>query len=141
MSKTPSGIRFTCVRGCTACCNQKGWVYLTEEDLLKAAAHVGLPPDEFERKYVYRGANHMRFRKPPDRQCPFLESDGCSIHSAKPTQCRLFPFWPELIEDRARWDGTAIFCPGIGHGPLIQIGTALELAQEMKVAYPEQYSD
>ncbi|MCS7023391.1 MAG: YkgJ family cysteine cluster protein [Bryobacteraceae bacterium] len=135
------GVRFRCQRGCTACCNQKGWVYLTEEDAQKAARFLRLTVEDFKAKYVVQGKNFLRLRKPVDRQCPFLEPQGCSIHPAKPTQCRLFPFWPELLEDRSRWEATAIFCPGIGRGPLIQIGTALEMAQEMKRAYPEQYDE
>ena len=31
-------IRFTCQAGCTNCCEQKGNVYLTEDDLKRAAA-------------------------------------------------------------------------------------------------------
>jgi uncharacterized protein len=30
-------------------------------------------------------------------------------------------------------------CPGIGKGELIQIGTAMEIAAEMKTAYPAFY--
>ena len=70
----------------------------------------------------------MRFRKPPEKQCPFLEGHGCSIHPAKPTQCRTFPFWPELVESKREWNRTGKYCPGIGKGPLIQIGTAMEIA-------------
>jgi hypothetical protein len=66
---------------------------------------------------------------------------GCSIHPAKPTQCRLFPFWPELLESPSAWVLTAQRCPGIGAGPLIQIGTAHETASEMKRAYPSMYAD
>jgi Fe-S-cluster containining protein len=66
---------------------------------------------------------------------------GCSIHPAKPTQCRLFPFWPELVENRKDWERAARTCPGIGTGPLIQIGTALETASEMRRAYPAMYDE
>ncbi len=95
--------------------------------------------DEFEARYVYRTRRRLRLRKPRGKQCPFLLPEGCRIHPAKPTQCRLFPFWPELVEDREAWERTARGCPGIGTGPLYQIGTALELAEEMKRAYPAMY--
>jgi hypothetical protein len=54
-------------------------------------------------------------------------------------QCRLYPFWPELVESRAAWKEEAKLCPGIGKGDLIQIGAALETADEMKRAYPSMY--
>lgn len=132
-------IRFTCQQGCSNCCDQDGYVYLSEADIKRAAKFVGLTAKAFEAKYVYRTAHQRRFRKPPDRQCPFLENRLCSIHPAKPTQCRTFPFWPELIESRKEWARTAKHCPGIGQGPLIQIGTAMEIAEEHRRAYPEDY--
>jgi len=132
-------LRFACQRGCVNCCNQSGFVYLTEGDLDRAAKFTGMSKRGFERKYVYRTRHQMRFRKPREKQCPFLVDDGCSIHPAKPTQCRTFPFWPELVEDRAEWKRASRFCPGIGRGPLIQIGTAMEIADEQRRAYPSMY--
>jgi Fe-S-cluster containining protein len=117
----------------------EGYVYLTEEDVRRAAKFVGLSRKAFETKYVYRTRHQRRFRKPRDKQCPFLEQGGCSIHPAKPTQCRTFPFWPEIVERREAWNRTARYCPGIGKGPLIQIGPALEVAEEQRRAYPEIY--
>lgn len=134
-------LRFECQRGCIACCDQEGWVYITEDDLRKAAKFLGMTASAFERKYVYRTSRRMRLRKPPDRQCTFLSDAGCSIHPAKPTQCRLFPFWPELVEKRSGWASAAKFCPGIGQGELIQIGSAVEIASEMRTAYPYHYPE
>lgn len=127
-------IRFTCQRGCINCCDQSGFVYLTEADVTRAAQFVGMTQRSFEARYLYRTKNLRRFRKPKDRQCPFLEESGCSIHPAKPTQCRTFPFWPELVESRREWSRVAKYCPGIGKGPLIQIGEAMERAEEQRRA-------
>ena len=132
-------LRFECQRGCINCCDQEGFVYLTETDLKRVAKFTGMSARAFEVRYVYRTAHTLRFRKPPDKQCPFLEGHGCSIHPAKPTQCRTFPFWPELVENPAAWKLTSRFCPGIGKGPLIQIGTAMEIAEEQRKAYPDDY--
>ncbi|HYP13252.1 MAG TPA: YkgJ family cysteine cluster protein [Bryobacteraceae bacterium] len=134
------GLRFECQKGCTNCCRVKGYVYLTEADLERAAAHLGMTPAEFEQRYVYRTKYLLRLRKPRDSQCFFLLDSACSIHSAKPTQCRVYPFWPELVENREEWDSAAQTCPGIGTGPLIQIGTALTRAAEMRTAYPALYN-
>lgn len=133
------GVRFTCQRGCINCCDQQGFVYLTEADIKRIANFTGMTRRAFEARYIYRTRHQRRFRKPRDKQCPFLEGHGCGIHPAKPTQCRTFPFWPELVESPAAWKRTAAFCPGIGKGALIQIGTALEMADEQRRAYPEMY--
>jgi uncharacterized protein len=137
---TESGLRFSCQPGCTACCRQTGWVYVSAADVERAARFLAISIEAFEQRYVVKFAHRMRLRKPPGSQCHFLEESGCRIHPAKPTQCRLFPFWPELVEDREAWDRTGQqYCPGIGQGPLIQIGTALETAHQMRTAYPELY--
>jgi Fe-S-cluster containining protein len=134
-----TGLRFECVPGCTNCCRVQGYVYITADDLERMAAYLRMSPAEFEAKYVYRTRRLLRLRKPRLSQCYFLDGSGCSVHPAKPTQCRMFPFWPELVENRANWRETAKSCPGIGRGPLIQIGTAVESAHTMRTAYPELY--
>ena len=133
------GLRFQCQPGCTECCRQRGFVYLTQADLVRMAAFVGMKTAAFERKYVYRTAKRMRLRTPAGGTCPFVLDAGCSIHPAKPTQCRIFPFWPELVESRREWKKTARYCPGIGKGPLIQISAAKVEAAEMRAAYPAMY--
>ena len=133
------GLRFRCQPGCIKCCDRHGYVYLTENDLKQTAKHLGMSPCDFEAKYVYRTRNLLRLRKPRGSQCHFLEEGGCVIHPVKPVQCRLFPWWPELVEDRRAWNAAAKTCPGIGKGRLVQIGTALETSSEMRTAYPFMY--
>lgn len=132
-------MRFACQAGCTKCCETRGFVYLSEDDVRRAAAFLQLPQQEFEAKYILRFSQVIRLKKPLDSQCHFLTKDGCSIHPVKPTQCRLFPFWPELVENRAAWKEAGKACPGIGKGELIQIGSACEIASEMKRVYPKMY--
>jgi Fe-S-cluster containining protein len=132
MGGMAEGFRFTCQPGCIECCTQKGFVYLTETDLRRAAAFLHLSPAQFERRYVYRTRHKLRLRVPRGSTCSFLQDHGCSIHPAKPTQCRVFPFWPELVDNRREWRKTAKYCPGIGEGELIQIETARVLSAPMR---------
>jgi uncharacterized protein len=133
------GLRFECQPGCTTCCEQKGFVYLSQADLERVASYLGMTQRAFERRYIYRTRNRMRLRIPRDASCHFLKNGGCSIHAVKPTQCRIFPFWPELVDSRREWLKTARYCPGIGRGPLIQIRKANELADEMRQSHPAMY--
>ena len=132
MPLNPSRLRFACQPGCTNCCDQRGFVYLTETDLVRAAAFVGLPPAEFEARYVYRTRNYLRLRKPPRSQCHFLKGHGCSIHPAKPTQCRTFPFWPDLVGNEDEWRETAKYCPGIGVGDFVPLREVRQALAEMR---------
>jgi Fe-S-cluster containining protein len=132
-------IRFTCQPGCTRCCDTQGFVYITQNDFVRLARYLGLAEAEFEKRYVIRYRHILRLRKPRNSQCHFLTAGGCSVHAVKPVQCRTYPFWPELVEDRAAWQAEASRCPGINQGELIQIGEACQIANEMKTAYPTVY--
>jgi len=49
----------------------------------------------------------------------FLENKKCSVYTARPMQCRTWPFWKENMNIK-KWNEELInFCPGIGKGKLI----------------------
>lgn len=133
------GFRFACVRGCTLCCQQPGYVYLTEQDLRRAAARLNMTPRAFERRYVYRTPHTLRLRKPRGASCYFLDGNGCLLHPDKPTQCRLYPFWPEIVEQPGGVAREAKFCPGIGRGPRFTPDSIRRRARAMRRAYPDMY--
>lgn len=135
------GLRFECQPGCTECCTRQGFVYLNEADVARAAGFLGMTSAEFERRYVYRTKRKMRLRVPRHANCSFLERGRCSIHPAKPLQCRAFPFWPEMVDSAREWRLTGRYCPGIGKGPLVQIVEAQAIAGEMRAGFPEMYED
>jgi Fe-S-cluster containining protein len=132
-------MKFECQRGCTKCCEQQGFVYLTEDDISRLAAYLGLSKAKFEKRYVYRTKNLRRLRVPRHAQCEFLKEDGCSVHPAKPLQCSTFPFWPELVGNKKNLRKTAEWCPGIGKGDLVNIQLARSIADEMRTAHPHLY--
>ena len=132
-------MRFECQPGCTKCCDQEGLVHLSEADLVRLAAFTGMDVARFEQRFVVRTYRTLRLRKPRNRQCPFLLANGCSVHAAKPTQCRTFPFWPELLDDPRELKAVARYCPGIGKGELVNITMARQEADAMRAAVPHEY--
>ena len=114
-------------------------MYLTENDILRLADYLNMTPADFEQRHVFRTKNLRRLRVPRHAQCEFLKDGGCGVHVAKPTQCRTFPFWPELIESRKEWHTTGSWCPGIGQGELVNIENARSVAGEMRTAHPHLY--
>ena len=134
-------MRFECQPGCVKCCEEKGFVYLSEQDVVRIAEHLRMPQAEFERRYLYRTKNQRRLRAPKDSVCPFLSECGCTIHPVKPAQCSAFPIWPEIIESKKELAETAKRCPGIGKGcelseQEIQAGCDL-----MRLSYPHMYDE
>jgi Fe-S-cluster containining protein len=127
---------FDCRTEAVHCCDQQGFVYLTEDDIPRIAAYLGLTAAAFEERYVYRTKRLRRLRVPRHAQCGFLRDGGCSIHPVKPLQCRAFPYWPELVGNKGNWKKTGKWCPGIGKGDLVNITMAREVAAEMRAAHP-----
>ena len=111
---------------------------MSVEDVPRLAVFLGMSADEFQHEYLYSTKYTIRLRMRRGK-CPFLKAEGCSVHPAKPTQCRVFPFWPELMEDKKELEETAQWCPGIGKGDFVSIETLEESALEMRKAYPHQY--
>jgi len=50
--------------------------------------------------------------------CIFLTEKGCSVYEGRPEQCRTYPFWSSIVEDKAAWDAEMASCPGMGQGKL-----------------------
>ncbi|PSH04802.1 MAG: hypothetical protein CXZ00_05385 [Acidobacteria bacterium] len=132
-------MRFQCQSGCIRCCDQKGFVYVTREDISRLAEHLKISRAEFRRRYLCGTVPPLRFRKQRHKQCPFLTATGCSVHAVKPLQCSSFPFWPELLANPAERRAAADYCPGLNHGPLVNIDLANEIAAQVSLAFPELY--
>jgi len=129
------GVRFTCRPDCGRCCTRHGdydYVYLLPDDVRALASHFEMSVAAFRRRHTRKEEGHIVLRM-DGPACPFLEGSRCSVYEARPRQCRTFPFWPENLKTRKRWESLATFCPGIGGGetvPLLTIQEQLRTADE-----------
>ncbi len=117
------GVRFQC-QGSGNCCvsrGEYGFVFLTKTDRIRMAQHFNLPLAAFTKKFCTKVDGNWALKEiPGEPNCVFLEDKKCSIYEARPTQCRTWPFWPEVMKARVWNREVASFCPGVGQGPLIQ---------------------
>lgn len=132
-------MRFQCQPGCIRCCEQPGHIYLSPADVARLARHLKLTQAEFRRQFVCGPKGRERLRKPRAKQCPFLLATGCGVHAVKPLQCKAFPFWPEILDKASERRDAAAYCPGLGHGPLINIRVARRVANQVQREYPNVY--
>ncbi|MCL2340882.1 MAG: YkgJ family cysteine cluster protein [Proteobacteria bacterium] len=62
-------------------------------DINRLARHFGISDGEFRRRHI---ENKNTFQTREDGSCPFLATDRmcrrCSVHEARPRQCRDFPY-------------------------------------------------
>ena len=68
-------------------------LYIMAEDINRIARHLNLTDGQVRKKYL---ENKYTFRTGEDGSCVFLSNDSfckrCSIHEARPMQCRDFPY-------------------------------------------------
>ena len=116
------GIKFKC-QGSSNCCVSRGsygFVYLSKKDLIKIAKFLNVSINLFKKKYCQYSDGYLHLKEINiNGNCQFLENKKCSIYTARPMQCRIWPFWKENMNVK-KWNEEVInFCPGIGKGKLI----------------------
>lgn len=115
------GLRFQC-QGSGKCCTshgEYGFVFLTLEDRRRFAKHLKITTRKFTTQYCEQksGVWHLKEdSKNPD--CMFLKNKQCTVYEGRPTQCRTWPFWPEVLNAKSWKKDVVSYCPGIGKGKL-----------------------
>ena len=128
-----AGLKFEC-QGSGKCCTSRGeygYVFLTLEDRQRIAKHLRLPTRQFTKEYCQKTQGYFHLKEDlvnPD--CIFLIKNRCSIYAARPTQCRTWPFWPEVLNAKTWSKEVASYCPGIGKGKLHSPSTIEKIAEE-----------
>ncbi len=125
------GIKFQC-QGSGKCCTSHGefgFVFLTIEDRRRFAKHLKISTQKFTKNYCdrHQGVWHLK-EDPKNPDCMFLKNKRCSVYEARPTQCRTWPFWPEVMTAKAWKKDVVEFCPGVDKGKLI---SATEIEKQM----------
>jgi len=114
------GIRFEC-QGSGQCCvsrDEYGYVYMTKEDRIRMAKELNLSTRKFTKQYCEKtdGVHHLV--DGAEGRCHFLTGNKCGIYAGRPTQCRTWPFWPEVMDPKVWKKEVSDFCPGVGKGKL-----------------------
>jgi Fe-S-cluster containining protein len=75
-------------------------VLLTEDDIVRLAAAMGLSEEAFIAQYTVLAANRrqLSLADAPDGSCVLLKENRCSHYEARPDQCREFPFGWRVAE-------------------------------------------
>jgi Fe-S-cluster containining protein len=110
------GLEFACTR-CGRCCGgEPGYIWVTIQEVERAAAALGMDALDFCSAYVVEYDRGFSLRELDNGDCCMLSGGRCSIYAARPLQCRIWPFWPSNLADETAWQRAARRCPGIGHG-------------------------
>ena len=126
------GLRFQCT-ACGKCCTgSSGHVYLSGADMERLASFFQLTIGKFARKYtrLIKGRRAL-IDKSGSHDCVFLSNRTCEVYEARPTQCRTYPWWISIINDRQSWEEAGEICEGINHpgAPIFSSADILEQYQ------------
>lgn len=104
---------FECAR-CGHCCEGRGGIVLSDKDIARLAAFLGIGQALFLADYTFLSNGKRKLGSGQDGFCVFFKKGaGCGVHAAKPDICRAWPFFRGNLEDAASLEMARSFCPGI----------------------------
>jgi uncharacterized protein len=117
-----AGLPFSCQQS-GRCCHQRGeygHVYVNFQERRRLARLLELTVAELTKKFTHSEADGARVLRFVEGHCVFLDGSLCQVHTAKPVQCRTWPFWKELLESKEIYQSEVLeFCPGSRTGEII----------------------
>ena len=104
--------------GGRCCTGESGNIFVRPDEIRAIAALLGLDVESFRAEYLVKKGYKYSLKEKVvgvSHDCIFYDrgSAGCRIYTARPAQCRTFPFWDYYKE---RVDELKAECPGIIDG-------------------------
>lgn len=111
------GLQFSCTQCGDCCTGRPGCVWVSQAEMEDLSRFLGISPGDFSKRYIREVGSRYSLIEKPNGDCVFF-AKGCTVYSARPLQCRIFPFWPENLKSERVWREVASECPGAGQGRL-----------------------
>lgn len=127
------GLRFECTQCGDCCTGAPGHVWVNDEEIAALAQLVENGNLEaFEEKYVRQVGARKSLIEFSNGDCVFFDSTTrkCTVYSARPRQCKTWPFWDSNLKKPEDWAWTCSVCPGSGKGELRSLE---QIEQQRKV--------
>jgi Fe-S-cluster containining protein len=110
-SVLPDALPFEC-RRCGECCRGFGGTYVSEEDMARIAAYIGVDAATFKQRCVQPSGSRWVLAQAASGFCVFWDQ-LCTIHPVKPRMCRQWPYIRPVLRDLQNWHSMAASCPGM----------------------------
>lgn len=112
------GLKFKCT-GCGDCCTgAPGYVWLNKQDIAQMAELLEMEVNTFEVSFVQSVGVRKSLVELDNYDCVFFDNETrkCRVYSARPRQCRTWPFWDSNLKSPEAWSAACDACPGSGEG-------------------------
>ena len=116
-------LRFKCT-GCGKCCTggDDHYIAMSNTEANRIQKHLNITTAWFRRRYVTHLTRNTLTARIQNGHCVFLNANGkCRIYQLRPIQCRTYPYWPEILENKQAWDSEAKHCEGVNTGHVVAI--------------------
>ncbi len=126
------GLCFSCTQCGNCCTGAPGFVWVSDVEIDRFAAHLRMDRMAFLKKYcrLIHGKVSLKEKRSlkGEYDCIFLneidvEHEGkirkkrvCAVYEVRPLQCRTWPFWDGLLASKKAWNHAAEGCPGMNKG-------------------------
>lgn len=110
------GLCFECQRCGNCCTGVPGYVWVTQAEAQAMAGSLGMKLNAFGTRYLRRVGERLSLVEKPGGDCVFYEEGRCRVYTARPSQCRTYPFWPDMLRTPRDWQAEGRSCAGIGKG-------------------------
>ncbi len=123
------GLRFGCTECGKCCTGTRGFIWISEEEIVSISKLLGISEELFKRRYTRKRNNRYALAdmKSRNHDCVFLSGKKCTIYEARPKQCRTFPWWKENLNTKESWESAAQNCEGINdQAPVVPYDKILE---------------
>ncbi len=129
------GLRFRCTQCGDCCTGAPGYVWVNKREIAGLAALLDLDNETFEQRYVRMVGIRKSLIEYANGDCVFFDNQSrrCTVYTARPRQCRTWPFWDSNIKTPQAWETTCEACPGAGKGKLYQISQIREQADVIRL--------
>lgn len=115
-----AGLCFTCTQCGNCCSGDPGYVWATKEEVGEISKLLGRTDGWLDKEHLRRVGLRYSLTEKPDGDCIFLKREAgkglCSIYSARPRQCRTWPFWNQILRSPKTWAEAREKCPGMDSG-------------------------
>lgn len=114
------GLRFECNKCGDCCAVWPGFVWLVGDDVAVLAKYLNMPEQKVIDNYTNKNPDNLVIQRTSSGACPLFKPNfGCTVHEAKPNQCRTYPFMRLMEGAKEDWEKLTDKCPGVNQGPLI----------------------